>query len=65
MARLQDHELPLSERGREQADVLRPGGAGDWSGEMPRQPPLIEPSVRFSRARLSDGVHVRTVVDQA
>jgi hypothetical protein len=36
------------------------GRVGDWSGE-PRQPPLIEPDVRFSLIRLSDGVHVRAV----
>jgi hypothetical protein len=39
------------------------GRVGGWSGEMPRQPPLIEPWVRFSRTRLSYGVHVRTVAD--
>ncbi|SRR6266851_5699585 len=41
-----------------------PGGVGDWFGEAPRQPPLIEPGVRFSRTRLSDGVHVRAVAEE-
>src|SRR6266508_3973413 len=35
---------------------------GDWSGELPpRQPPLIEPDLRFSLIRLSDDVHVTAV----
>ncbi len=39
------------------------GRVGGCSGEMPRRPPLIEPCVRFSRTRLSDGVHGRTLAD--
>ncbi len=42
------------------------GRVGDWSSATtPRQPPLIEPDVRFSLIRLSDGVHVVPVADQA
>ncbi len=42
------------------------GRVGDWSSATaPRQPPLIEPDVRFSLIRLSDGVHVVAVASQA
>jgi hypothetical protein len=35
---------------------------GDWFGVLPpRQPPLIEPCVRLTLTRLSDGVHVAAV----